>query len=125
MTIHEPNREASRLPWLPNSFFAGLRKSLPFRKAHHIHGVHTPPDISPYETPLALAEVTEWLRPFDIDILSARTVWFFAVTPLKLPRLIAQVYYLMANVVDAAMEKFHRYQNRAGALLIIARKARR
>lgn len=122
LTLHEPNRESSRLPWI-----LGRLLNLPqhvFRKLKRVDTGETEPkvpDISSYERPLTLSGAMTFIKKRNLRIIENRTVWFFGIIPLQLPWNICNIYYFLANSFDSLIEKHLR--NRAGAVFIVARKS--
>lgn len=124
ISIHEPNKESSKLPWIIGSSIINLIKVLRL-KQNKISKTKKSNDISPYETSLTLKEAKSMPLNQDLKILKAKTVWFLGIIPfaMRLPRRIAEVYYITSNATDELLEKFGLYGNRAGAVLLIAQKS--
>jgi len=120
ISVHEPNREAYRIPWIIGSSLSNLRTILK-PKANMISTNDESEDISPYESSLTLTELKDWLLRQGLEILEAKTVWFLGIIPFKLPLAIAEFYYCVANVIDGLLEKPGLYGNKAGAVHIIAK----
>ena len=125
ISCHEPNREASKIPYqllpLIASPIIRLRNFLKVNKVSKIINS----DLSPYEVTLSVEEVKSMLLSLNFKILEAKTVWFFGILPLPptLSRKISKVYYTVANRVDEMFERIGLYRNIAGAVSIIARKS--
>ena len=124
ISIHEPNRESSKLPWIIGSPIINLLKVLGL-KQNKISKTQKSSDISPYETSLTLKEAKSMLLNQDLKILEAKTVWFLGIIPfaMRLPRRTAELYYIVSNATDEPLEKFGLYGNRAGAVFLIAQKS--
>lgn len=124
ISIHEPNKESSKLPWIIGSPIINLLKVLRL-KQNKISKTQKSNDISPYETSLTLKEAKSMLLNQDLKILEAKTVWFLGIIPfaMRLPRRTAELYYIVSNATDEPLEKFGLYGNRAGAVFLIAQKS--
>jgi SAM-dependent methyltransferase len=123
MSIHEPNIESSRLPWILGSPLGGLRGILRIQR-ERVSPENEELDFSPHETSLSLSETEVLCLRSGLAIIERRTVWLFGIIPLsdKLPQILLEIYYGVANTIDRVFERLGLYTTKAGAIFIIARK---
>jgi SAM-dependent methyltransferase len=123
MSIHEPNIESSRLPWILGSPLGGLRGILRIQR-ERVSPENEELDFSPNETSLSLSGTEVLCLNSGLAIIERKTVWLFGIIPLsdRLPQILLKIYYGVANTIDRVFERLGLYTTKAGAIFIVARK---
>jgi ubiquinone/menaquinone biosynthesis C-methylase UbiE len=117
LVLHEPNVESSRAPWVVGKLLNWIPHIL--LKPKYKTNDNKPKGITPYEQPLRLRELEMLVKKCNLEIVEIKTVWFFGIVLLQLPKKVCEVYYFLANKFDHSIENY--LDNGGGALFIVAR----